>query len=460
MAPAGANIGGIVNSKNDVLRESESTAPKYLGVHDALLELIKGLPNGAALPTERELCETFQVSRSTVRQALARLEHEQRIYRQQGKGTFVARAKIEQRLELMSHTEGMRARGIFPSSRLIDVRRLPAGVEVASKLDLDANAEVLRIERLRFADQEPIAIEVLFLNANRFDGIAAALGDSGSLYQLLSTNYGIELASAEETIEAVAAERREADLLHCSPGTPLLMLSRRSLDTNGQPTEYVQSLYRGDRFRFQTGLARPRDVVSTIATSDQPTVRVARITDSGELARVFVEAWLGSYRGIVDDAVLDALKVDETAQWLENLIGASGTTTVLAESSSNDVLGFVRFGDDHDDPRNGHIYSLYVAQRASGKGIGRLLLGRAIDALLSSGDRPVTLWVFDGNGPAQRLYRSFGFSPDGSMRVDERYGAKEIRMRRPANASLGADEPSGVGADESLPFASSAPDDE
>lgn len=444
-----------MTSRITTLRESEGAPPKYLGVHDALLELIKGLQNGAALPTERELCETFQVSRSTVRQALARLEQEQRVYRQQGKGTFVARAKIEQRLELMSHTEGMRARGIFPSSRLIDVRRIPAGIEVSSKLDLDPNSEVLRIERLRFADEEPIAIEVLFLNANRFDGIAAALGDSGSLYQLLSTNYGIELASAEETIEAVAAERREADLLHCPLGTPLLMLSRRTLDTNNQPTEFVQSLYRGDRFRFQTGLARPRNVVQSQDSVDEPTVRIARLDDSGQLARVFVEAWLGSYRGIVDDTVLDALSIDETARWLENLIGASGTTTFLAESTDGEALGFARFGDDHDDPRNGHIYSLYVAPTASGKGIGRLLLGRAVNALRSSGERPVTLWVFEGNETAQRLYESFSFSPDSSHRVDERYGAKEIRMRRPANGSFEDDQGSGPKADESPSLVSS-----
>ena len=249
--------GGVVADK-PTLPEFSITGPKYQSVHDALLVSIERQPAGTAMPTERELCLTFGVSRATVRQALGQLEIEQRIYRRQGKGTFVARPKIEQRLELMSHTEGMRESGIVPSSKLLDVRRFPAGLDVGAQLELSPKAEVLRIERLRLADGDPIAIEVLYLNADRFDGITSALSDNASLYQLLSSNYGVELASAEETIEAVVAEGREAGLLKCQPGMPLLMLSRRSMDTSDQPTEFVRSLYRGDRYRFQTGLQRPR----------------------------------------------------------------------------------------------------------------------------------------------------------------------------------------------------------
>src|SRR5262245_65301967 len=103
----------------------------------------------------------------------------------------------------------MGARVVGAGSKLITVSRIEAGVEVAAALRLDAEAEVLRIERLRLADGEPLAIEVLFLNAERFDGITASLGDDVSFYQLLRSNYGVELDSAEETIEAVVAGARE-----------------------------------------------------------------------------------------------------------------------------------------------------------------------------------------------------------------------------------------------------------
>ncbi|MHB1510028.1 MAG: GntR family transcriptional regulator [Acidimicrobiales bacterium] len=230
--------------------------PKYEKLREQLVRHLAGLPQGSRFPTERELCRTYEVSRATVRQALQRLEAEQRIYRHQGKGTFVARPKIEQILELTSHTEDMKARGIVPGSKLIDVRRIEASAEVAAMLELDAASEVLRIERVRLGDGEPIALEVVFVDAHRFDGLSDALGDSASLYQLLETAYGVELALADQTIEAVVADERAVDLLGTAMGAPLLLLSRRTLDVKGTPTEFVQSLYRGDRFRFRTQIGR------------------------------------------------------------------------------------------------------------------------------------------------------------------------------------------------------------
>ncbi|MHB1597842.1 MAG: GNAT family N-acetyltransferase [Acidimicrobiales bacterium] len=415
--------------------EDAGTQPKYRQVRDTLAEMIRDLPIGSALPTERELCISYSVSRSTVRQALQQLEAEQRIYRRQGKGTFVARAKIEQPLELTSHTEGMRARGIMPSSKLIDVRRVAAGADVAAMLSIAPDDEVLRIERLRLADGEPIAIELLHLDAARFDGISAALHETVSLYQLLYSDYGVELAWAEETIEAVVAGAREVELLGTWPGAPLLLLSRRSLDTSGAPTEYVRSLYRGDRFRFRTHIERPQsDGKAAVVGTSPVTLRPARLEDSTALARVFVDAWRSSYRSVIDDEVLDALDETEIADWLRELVAASHPTTLVAESGG-DILGFTRYGDDPEDPRNGHVYALYVAPGAAGRGIGRRLLREAIDAIDaadSRGRRTVTLWVFAANHRARGLYASLGFSPDGAHRVEPRYGADEIRMLRPS----------------------------
>lgn len=423
-------VGGVVTDRPS-LGDTATVAPKYQSVHDALVVTIEGLPAGTAMPTERELCQTYGVSRATVRQALGQLELEQRIYRRQGKGTFVARQKIEQRLELMSHTEGMRERGIVPSSKLIDVRRIPAGLDIGAQLDLSPKSEVLRIERLRLADGDPIAIEVLYLNADRFDGITAALSDNASLYQLLSSNYGVELASAEETIEAVIAEGRDAALLKCQPGMPLLMLSRRTLDTSGQPTEFVRSLYRGDRYRFQTGLQRPRQWNSPdAARRGQLTIRPALPSDADALASVFIDAWRGAYRGIVDDAIIDALQHADIASWMRNLVSNTAARTFVAEETPGEVLGFTRFGDDPDDPTSGHVFALYVASGASGKGIGRKLLSRAISELDPRSARPVTLWVFEHNMRARRLYEAAGFAPDGASRVEDLYRAPEIKMRR------------------------------
>jgi GntR family transcriptional regulator len=399
--------------------------PKYRLLREALIERIRSLPEGAALPTERELCADFGVSRATVRHALLGLEGEQRIYRRQGKGTFVARRKIEQRLGLTSHTEEMRARGMVPGSKLIDVSRIAASTEVATALRLAEGTEVLQIERLRLADGEPIAIEVLYLQAERFDGISAALGESGSFYQLLHSDYGVELASAEETIEAVIAGAREAELLGCGQAAPLLLLSRLSLDTRGRPIEYVRSLYRGDRFRLRRHLER---------SHDEPVLRAAVEADAAALASVFVASWRAGYPGVVDDAVIAALDEAEVAAWLLPMEGGR-QRTVLAASADGSVLGWVRFGDDPDDPRNGHIYSLYVRPSAGGRGVGRRLLEHGIEQCTAGGERAVTLWVFEANARARRLYGAAGFAVDGGRRVEPEYGAQEVHLTRPAGSS-------------------------
>lgn len=404
----------------------ERAAPKSGPLREALLTMIRELPEGAPLPTERALCTDFAVSRATVRHVLQTLELEQRIYRRQGKGTFVARPKIEQRLGLTSYTEAMRANGIRPGSKLIDVRRVTPSPEIAAALRLSGGAEVLRLERLRLANGEPIGIEALHLDADRFDGVSSQLGDGASFYQLLASSYGVELASAEETIEATLAGPREAGLLGCAPGSALLRLSRLSLDTSGAPVEYVQSTYRADRYRYRQRLERQPG-------SDVPGPRLRRASaaDAWALAEVFVASWREAYPGIVDDAILDRLDEAEVADWLASLLASANQVTVLAEDPPGFAAGFVRFGADPDDSRMGHIYSLYAHPRAGRRGIGRQLLQHALAELSPGALRPVSLWVFEGNERARALYASLGFCPNGARRVEPQYGAQEIKLVRP-----------------------------
>ncbi len=409
-------------------------------LRESLTEMIRGLAPGAALPTERDLCERFGVSRGTVRHVLAQLENEQRIYRRQGRGTFVATPKIEQRLDLTSHTESMLASGIKPSSKLIEVSRIEAPDEIAAALALPAAAEVLRIERVRLADGEPIALEVLHISAERFDGISGALQDGESFYRLLHSQYGIELAHAEETIEAVIAEERGAQLLDCSPGSALLQLSRLTVDRRGRPIEYVRSLYRGDRFRLRQTVERPQASTNgngngNDAEAALPRLRAATAADAPGLAEVFVTTWRQNYRSVVPDDVIDGLDIDETTGWLAGLVGTAGQSTLLLELPDGTVLGFVRFGDDPSDARNGHIHALYVHAEHGGHGYGRTLLQSALAELERREYDVITLWVFESNPRARSLYASEGFEPDGGRRVEAQFRADEIRMRRVAHLS-------------------------
>ncbi len=410
-------------------QSNETGQPKYRLLRDALIGLIRELPPGSAVPTERELCERFGVSRGTVRQALDRLAAEQRIHRHQGKGTFVAKAKIDQVLELTSYTEFARARGMEPASRLIGVTRAPADSDVAAMIGLQEGDEVLQIERVRLADDEPLGVELLFLDAKRFDGIVAVLGESQSLYQLLRAGYGVELAWAEETIEAVVAPEREASLLGLHAGAPVLLRCRQSFDSGGLPVEFVRSVYRADRFRFRTRL-QPVPAVPAAPLPPGTRLRLATTADAPGLARVFVAAWRAGYVGIVEPSVLDSLDEEDIADWLGTLTSSNGPTTWLAESAAGEIVAFSRHGEDPVDSRRGHIYSLYVAPEATGRGLAKALIEHDLGLLAERGLRTVTLWVFEENRAARNLYASFGFLPDGGRRVEPEYGAQEIRLRR------------------------------
>lgn len=231
--------------------------PKYYRLKDHLLEMARTHPPGSPVPPERTLATEFDTSRTTVRQALQELVIEGRLERIQGKGTFIAKPKVAQALQLTSHTEDMRAHGLEPGSRLLDVAEVPADENLARRLAIATGDQVTRIERLRMADEEPMAIETTHLPAGRFPGLRHHLEDGASLYAVLSRVYDTCLAEAEETIETALATPREAALLGTDVGLPMLLLSRHSRDDVAAPVEWVRSVYRGDRYKFVARLHRP-----------------------------------------------------------------------------------------------------------------------------------------------------------------------------------------------------------
>jgi len=238
-------------------RPGDGALPKYYELRQWLRGHIDGLAPGTPVPPERTLSDRFQISRTTVRQALHDLAVEGRIVRMQGRGTFVATPKVIQNLQLTSYTEDMKAQGLRPGARLIDVAVTEAKPDVAESLGLAAGAPVTRVERVRYANGEPMAVETAYLDHRRFPGIGDELAEDTSLYAVLEEKYGVVPARGEETIETVLAPPAVSRLLGTAATTPMLMLTRTSRDDQDRPMEYVRSLYRGDRFRLATRLTRP-----------------------------------------------------------------------------------------------------------------------------------------------------------------------------------------------------------
>jgi len=218
----------------------------------------KRYQTGDRIPTEHELMRRFGVSRATVQHAIRELVLEGWLYRVQGSGTFVARPKYRQTLSrLTSFTEDMHLLGLTPSSTLLQFRKEKVEPPVAEALQISSNSVVLRIERLRFANGEPMAINLSFLPQVLVpDDLEPRSLEGQSLYSILESRYGFILSRAEQTLETALADEYAAKLLKVPVGAPLLLVEGVVFLKNGTPIEWVQIRYRGDRYKFQLTATR------------------------------------------------------------------------------------------------------------------------------------------------------------------------------------------------------------
>ncbi|MGI8769138.1 MAG: GntR family transcriptional regulator, partial [Propionibacteriaceae bacterium] len=226
-------------------------------LRDILLEQIGGeLDVDSPVPSERELAERYALSRMTARQAVDQLVSEGRLYRVPGRGTFVAREKVERPLHLTSFSVDMRTRGLRPGGTDVALRTIKAPSSVAGPLGITRGTTVHQLERLRTADGTPMALERTYIPGRLAPELTRQpLGDR-SLYDLLAAEYGIRLDEATESIGAGAVDAADGRRLQISGGTPVLMLERVS-SAAGTPVELTRSAYRADRYRLHTTLAVP-----------------------------------------------------------------------------------------------------------------------------------------------------------------------------------------------------------
>ncbi len=212
---------------------------------------------GDLIPSERELGEQYGISRMTARQAITELVNEGLFYREQGKGTFVSRHKITQQLiRLTGFTEDIKARGQRPGSRIISAKMVPADETVAEHLHIKTGLMIFQLQRLRLADEEPLAIEVSNLC---FPGCEKLLEDDleqNSLYRLLEHKYGLPLMEAEQQLEAGLISPDEAQFLKVPVGSAALFVRRTTYTERDQPIEYARSIYCGNKYIFFTQMKR------------------------------------------------------------------------------------------------------------------------------------------------------------------------------------------------------------
>ncbi|RME82034.1 MAG: GntR family transcriptional regulator [Caldilineae bacterium] len=233
------------------LLDRHSGVPLYQQLYELLRRRIlsREWRAGHMLPTEAQLMEQYGVSRATVRQALDTLATEGLIYRQRGRGTFVAHPTVQQGLvRIVSFTEDMRQRGFEPKTRVLNTGIIAASADLAKVLDIEPGAEVARIERLRLADGEPMSIEVSFLVHALCPGVLQYDYARRPLRQTLEQEYGLRITRATQAIRAINAPDDIAKRLTVAPGDALIFIERISLSQYNIPVEFLRIYHRGDRY--------------------------------------------------------------------------------------------------------------------------------------------------------------------------------------------------------------------
>jgi len=223
----------------------QNGTPAYKKIQASILKRIENgrLKTGEAVESERELAKIHGVSLMTARHALTALEQEGVVQRRRGAGTFVAPPKIHFN-KLMGFTELMAGKNLVASNKMLSFN------VVAARLALPDNSQMNKVSRLRLGAEEPFALETCYFSAEEFPDLTRKTLERGSLFSLLERDYGLQLAYADEEVDATAADSGTAHLLQVPRGHPLLRMRQVIYSTKGKATVYVIGLYRSDCYNL------------------------------------------------------------------------------------------------------------------------------------------------------------------------------------------------------------------
>jgi GntR family transcriptional regulator len=243
-------------SPNSGRIDRSTPVPLYFQIAGRLRQqmLALKLRQGDLLTTDERVQSEFSVSRATARKAIDELVDEGLVERVTGKGTFVSSPRLQVPLPAMlGFTEEIQRRGMKPGTKIVSLGWVPAKNDAARALGLASGSRVLRLERVRFADDRPILHSIDIFSDSL--GISPDDDFSGSLYALMESR-GIRLGECQNIIEAAVTDRRLSELLDVKRGFPVLSLHRTSFDVKGRPVLYEESACRSDKYSYVVRLAR------------------------------------------------------------------------------------------------------------------------------------------------------------------------------------------------------------
>lgn len=233
-----------------------SNRPLYMDIYDDLFSRIKQGEYGVEvpLPPERELCEHYHVSRSTVRCALREMQKNGLIRTIQGSGTFVQSQLIEQQLlNFYSFTDELKTRGTDFGCTVVDYQIISADDKLAQKMFCLKGASIHMLSRLRCCASAPLMLENTYLPQSRFQKINPSVLPNTSLYEYLRTKYSLHMDHAVETLQPILPSSSERELLGITHTLPCTLLERYSYEEDTL-VEYTRSIVRGDKYIFKVRL--------------------------------------------------------------------------------------------------------------------------------------------------------------------------------------------------------------
>ena len=234
--------------------DAQNPIPLYFQLKNIIENQISSgeLKSGDKIPSENKLCEKYQVSRTTARQAITELVNSGKIVRTQGRGSFVAQYPINKPpYRLTGFSADMKKQGFHPSSKMLAFKAMLPSPDVARMLRISPTDAIVYIIRLRYIDGHVVGIEYTHMPFNRFAGLLDEDLENNSLYETLINKYNTVPSRIAINLEALICDEDMCNLLQTEKEIPFLHISDVTFDQNERLIEYTTSYYRGDRYSFQ-----------------------------------------------------------------------------------------------------------------------------------------------------------------------------------------------------------------
>lgn len=236
--------------------------PLYYQLKQYMIDHIQNgdLKDGELVPPEEELCSQLKISRPTIRQAFTELAHEGYLNRVKAKGTFITHPQISGNFiqNIESFNQEMKNKGLQPKTVILSLKEVSSLPEIAEKLALKKGAKVLQMERLRYADDKVIVYVKTFLPAQRFKKLLQEDLENHSLYELLDTQFNVEIERVNRHVHAVPAAAYISEHLMIEENDPVLYVSTIAYDRQSNPVEYSLASYRSDLYMMSIDLCKNR----------------------------------------------------------------------------------------------------------------------------------------------------------------------------------------------------------